>query len=264
MAYQRIESPANPRIRAARKMRDCPGKHAFLEGKKLISEAIQSGVTLGDVLLTEHFLNKEKTFVKSLENHSGSFYLVSDRVMNSVSDVESPPGLISIASMNLNATTGIPESFGGLLFSIRNPGNFGTILRAAEASGCEFLSFTSDCVHPFAPKVIRASSGSIFRVPLLEVPDVNAYLQKLRRKRVAICGLTPDGKISLFDTRRKSRVLAVIGSESHGLPDSLELDETWRIPMKGRTESLNAAMAATLCFYVLSRSFNSYDVSNSH
>lgn len=253
----RIESPANPRVRTARRIRDSRSEQALLEGKKLVSEAIDSKVKLEDVFVTERFLREENTFAEILKERSENICLVSARAMKSMSDVETPPGLIAIASLTTLATRGVPKTFGAFLFSIRDPGNLGTILRVAEAAGCEFLAFTADCVHPSNPKVIRASSGSIFRVPLLEVTDVNTYFQSLRQQGVSICGLATGGEVSLFHIHPQFPVLAVIGSESHGLPRSLKVDEMWSIPMKGKTESLNAAMAATLCLYRLGYAFRS-------
>jgi TrmH family RNA methyltransferase len=108
---------------------------------------------------------------------------------------------------------------------------------------------TSDCVDPYQPKVVRASMGSIFRVPFFEVQDPIEYLQKSTASGVHIYGMFPKGGHNLLKAKTLYPALLLIGSENEGLPENLPIEIRLSIPMKGNVESINAAMAATIGFY---------------
>jgi len=139
-----------------------------------------------------------------------------------------------------------------LLVSIRDPGNFGAIVRTAEAFGCEWIAYTADCVDPFHPKVVRSAMGSLFRVPVIEVHDKNLFLKEQSKRNVSTCGLETKGGQSLIHWKPKFPLIVCIGSESHGLPVDLPVDEKLSIAMKGSVESLNAAVAAAVFLYAIS------------
>jgi TrmH family RNA methyltransferase len=139
--------------------------------------------------------------------------------------------------------------FSALLLSIRDPGNLGTIIRTAEAAGADFVALSSDCADAYSSKVIRSSAGSIFRVRVLEIVNVADYLQQLKQDCITVYALAANATQSLNDLKPVFPSVIVIGSESHGLPKDILFKNKISIPMAGKVESLNAAVAASLAFY---------------
>jgi RNA methyltransferase, TrmH family len=127
---------------------------------------------------------------------------------------------------------------------VGDPGNLGTMLRSAEAAGVDGVVLTAGSVDPFNPKVVRASAGALFRVPVL-VSDLAA----VRNGGLRTIGTSSHRGTAHTSADLTGRIALVVGSEAHGLPDDALVDEWVTIPHHGRAESLNVAMAATvLCF----------------
>ena len=216
-----------------------------------MQEAISSGLTIEEILLTPEFWAMGREWLQPLEQQGTSILLITPSLLKSISAVETPQGILAVAR-KLEQASPLPlKQVGLLLVSIRDPGNFGAILRTAEACGVEWIAYSSDCVDPFQSKVVRASMGSIFRVRLIEVGDVPAFVDEQRKLHITVLGLARDGNQVLTDWTPRFPILVCIGSESHGLPKQLPLDATISIPMKGKVESLNAGVAAAVFLYSL-------------
>jgi TrmH family RNA methyltransferase len=140
--------------------------------------------------------------------------------------------------------------------ALADPGNAGTLLRSAEAAGFGAVLFTAGSVDPFAPKCVRASAGSVFRVGVVSGGEGTEVLDQVAatgRRRV---GTRPDDATPMGEADLRGPVAIVLGNEAHGLPASIDgrIDDWVAIPMAGRAESLNVAMAGTLlCFEVARR-----------
>jgi RNA methyltransferase, TrmH family len=248
-----IQSSSNPRIQAARKLLKRRKDKSFLiEGKKLFEEAIRSRLSFKEVFVTPEIWESKLPLFTDLERDHVPIYVSSAKILKTISDVETPPGLIGVVKRPEPPSTLRVERFALLLLSIRDPGNFGAIVRTAEACGCEWIAHTSDCADPFSPKVVRASMGSLFRVPLLEVRDWNNFVNQLRSSGTNVCALQSRGGIPLTTWKARFPILACIGSESHGLPQDLPVDEAITIPMQHEVESLNAAVAASVFLFWIS------------
>ena len=248
-----IESPSNPRIVRAKKIGKKYNENLFLiEGKKLLQEAASAGIFFEEIFVIPEVWPNNQIFLKALERQGTNVSLVTLNLLKSISDVESPQGVLGIARKPVHVKPPTIAKFALLLISIRDPGNFGAILRTAEASGCEWIAHSSDCVDPFLPKVVRASMGSLFRVPLIEKKDPNFFLKQELPSEVQTCGLIPRNGRSLLEWRPEFPLVVCIGSETRGLPENLPLTEKLSIPMKGKVESLNAAVAAAICLYRIS------------
>ena len=141
-----------------------------------------------------------------------------------------------------------------VLADVNDPGNAGTLMRSAEAAGCAGIVCCGG-VDPFGPKTVRASAGAVFLVPVVEHPQVRLALAALGDARIHRVGLAAHGGVVLDAADLRGPVAFVLGSESHGLPDGLDraLDEVVTIPMVGRSESLNVAMAGTLAVFEAAR-----------
>jgi TrmH family RNA methyltransferase len=128
---------------------------------------------------------------------------------------------------------------------ISDPGNLGTIIRVAEASGADAVALTAGSVDPTNPKVVRSSAGALFHVPVI----VGATLADARSAGLRVVGTSSHLGAAHTATDLHSPVALVLGNEAHGLPDDADVDDWVTIPHRGRAESLNVAMAAAvLCF----------------
>ena len=133
---------------------------------------------------------------------------------------------------------------------LADPGNVGTILRSAEAAGAAGVVLTDGSVDAFNPKVVRASAGAVFRVPLV----VDVAVDVLPELAVPLLGAVATGGVPYDEAALDQPCALVLGNEAHGLPDALALDGLVSIPHVGGVDSLNVAMAATvLCFEALRR-----------
>lgn len=247
-----IQSSSNPRIRNVQKLLKNRNPHRFvIEGKKLVQEAIAARIVIEELFATPEYWALERASLEPLEKKGTSIFLITPSLLKSVSTVETPQGVLAVAqtpSLQRDSRIGRVALF---LISIRDPGNFGAIVRTAEACGVEWIGYSKDCVDPFQPKVVRASMGSLFRVPLREISDPFAFLQDRMKNKVAVYGLAATGNKSLLQWKPRFPLVVCIGSESHGLPEELPLTEKISIPMMGKVESLNAAVAAAVFLYAL-------------
>jgi len=244
-----LESSSNPRIQNARKVlaRKDPGLFV-IEGTKLFEEAIQSRMTFEEVFVTREAWNRNQNTMERLERENIAINFISARLAKHVSDLDTPPGLTAILRRPAPTKTAIRNA-SIFLVGLRDPGNAGTIIRSAEATGCDMVFYSSDCADPFQPKVVRASMGSIFRLPLIEIPDVYGFLNQQKTEQIRVCALVSIGGIRLDQWKPSLPVMVCVGSESHGLPADLPITERVSIPMEGKAESLNAAVAASVCLY---------------
>lgn len=129
-----------------------------------------------------------------------------------------------------------------------DPGNLGTILRSAEAAGVDAVVLTPGSVDQLNPKVVRASAGALFHVPVVE-----ATLTDVRAAGLALVGTSSHQGALHTEADWSGRVALVLGNEAHGLPDDADVDRWVRIEHRGRAESLNVAMAATLLVFEAAR-----------
>ncbi len=247
---KKIESLQNPRIKHLNRIiqRKIPG-YWIIEGKNLLMEALDSEIAVKEVFVTDRFWQRESHGLSHLEKPGCEIFIIPQSLMQKISDVSTPSGIMAVAEKVLPAERKTPVGFAALLFSIRDPGNIGTLIRSAEATGCDFIAYTSDCADPYQSKAIRASAGSIFRMPLVEITNTVSFLEDMKQSRIHTYALFPSGGENLFDASLRFPALLVIGSESHGLPEGLRAVNRISIPMAGKVESLNAATAGAICFY---------------
>ncbi|MEP7204382.1 MAG: RNA methyltransferase [Ilumatobacteraceae bacterium] len=172
-------------------------------------------------------------------------YELAPNVMERVASTESPQPVLGVVAMRSAA---LPDDATFVLVADRlaDPGNAGTIIRSAEAAGANAVVLTPGSVDPYNPKVVRASAGSLFRVPVVE-----ATLDQLRGFRRL--GTSSHRGDMYTDPVYHGRVALVVGNEAHGLDDDAHIDQWITIPHAGPAESLNVAMAATVLLFEVAR-----------
>ena len=269
MSYEEITSRQNPCVLYAcklseKKHRDKEGKFR-IDGVKLFYEAIKFGVPLETVLVTKKALERDKDLLSGLPT-GVDVRVLSDSVFEKVSEEKSPEGVICIAKRldklhkiatinNRTENSHIEELVGKSVFileSVRDPGNLGTVIRTAAAFGVEWLVMSSDCADIYNPKTLRAAMGTLFHQRILRVDDLSAAVKMLSKqgRRVHAAALGQNacllGKVKLAHTD-----CIAVGNEGHGLSDEVieACDERILIPMAEGTESLNAAVAASVCLW---------------
>lgn len=191
-----------------------------------------------------------------LENYE--YEIVSDSVFSAISDTKTPQGILCLVRMPEYALADLLKSDCPhllLLESIQDPGNLGTMLRTGEGAGVDGIIMNRSTVDLFNPKVIRATMGSLYRVPFVLVDDLAEVAGTLKRHGIALYAAHLKGT-ETYDTPDYTKGTAfLIGNEGNGLSDETAAlaDAYIRIPMEGKVESLNAAIAATLLMYEVHR-----------
>lgn len=138
-----------------------------------------------------------------------------------------------------------------VLAAVQDPGNVGTLIRSADAAGCDLVVLTAGSADPYAPKTVRASAGSLFHVPVATGADITALRTAFAAADVAVAATSGRADHDLFDVDLPGRIAWVMGNEAHGIDQELldASDMTVRIPLAGRAESLNVQAAATVCLF---------------
>ncbi len=228
------------------------------EGRKMFLEAPAERVRA--VYVEEHFLETASEEIR--EKLSGLEYeTVSEEVFAKISDTKSPQGILCVVSQERYALERLIHPLNGekplllALEDIQDPGNLGTLIRTAEGAGVNGIIVTQGTADRYHPKTTRASMGSIYRVPCVETPDLTETIERLRQAEINIYAahLKGTGYYDAFDYTKGTAFL--IGNEGNGLRQETadEADVYIRIPMEGRVESLNAAIAGTLLMYEANR-----------
>ncbi len=252
-----ITSKNNPIIKSVKSLQGKAGRKKsglfFVEGLRIVQEALDTlPCDVHSVVLSQSFKKlNEKGFKKYSENFN--CYLVSDSVFSEISDTETPQGVLAV----LRHT---PLSFNSFSFndnriiildSVRDPGNIGTIIRTAEAMGFNSVFLNVGCADLYSPKVLRSTMGSVFRLNIYEaISNADIGLFKENGYTVVSTALSSTA-ISLKEAIIPEKAAIIIGNEANGISsDILDIsDITVKIPMKGKTESLNAAVAAAITMY---------------
>lgn len=250
-------SPHNPRIEHVRELRTPRrrrerGRFLF-EGPTLLGEAQRSGVAIEELYGTETALAAHVPVVAALEGAGIPVFVLPERTLARLSDLETPPGLLAVALQPSSDPATILGRPGPvlLLAGINDPGNAGALLRSAEAFGAAGVLFGRGSVDPFAPKVIRAAMGSLFRLPIAGVTS-EELLEAAAAAGRAVVAATLDGE-PLATADLPQRVVVAVGNERHGVGRFLpRWDRAVRIEQASTTESLNAAVAGSILLYALS------------
>lgn len=203
--------------------------------------------------VSEHFLEKEEHRVL-LERSGADYETVSDHVFAHMSDTSTPQGILAVVRMPEYSFSGLLRGGAARLLvleDIQDPGNLGTMFRTAEGAGMSGVIVSKNTVDLFSPKTVRATMGSIYRVPFFVSEDLKETLRQLSQAGVHSYAAHLRGTC-WYDEPDYTRASAfLVGNEGNGLKDETAAcaDTYVKIPMEGRLESLNAAMAAGIFMY---------------
>ena len=261
---ERIDSASNAKIKWAaslhqRKERKHRGEFVA-EGVRLAEMAVASGWPLRFCIATETALVNKRVqrIVVELESKGCPIYVVSPNIYKKASATESPQGILLVmesVQITLAELSAKNNSLVIVLDRIQDPGNVGTIIRTADAAGFTGVLFSPECADLFSPKVLRATMGSIFRLGFSFPASLPEALEQYKKDGYSVLSSQLDG--SPVDERQDvaSSVILIIGNEGNGVSDAVKAVATHRLclPMRGGAESLNAAVAAGIMMYDLTR-----------
>lgn len=250
-----IGSRSNPtvaRFREARDGRD--SRSIFVEGRRLLEELLDSTLTPREAAVTVAVGKDPRTapLIEALRDRGAAVHTVTPPVMEFITDLESPPGIavradrphpFAISSLE---TLGAPTPLIVLLDALQSPANVGAVIRSAEAAGITAVGILPGTADPLSPKALRSSAGSAFRVPIFRTESVES-LVALFPTPPALLAADAAGPRTYSEWDWRNPCVLVLGSEARGV-ESKSLGtltvERIKIPMAGRVESLNVAVAA--------------------
>jgi len=255
-----IVSTSNKHIVEARKLKQRKYRQAsgrfMVEGLQLLHMALDAGAAPHEVFYCEEQLVSPEAaaLLEGFRRAGGELLRVSPRVMQALSERDEPQGLavsFAISEMPLTSLTLSGRDLVVVLDRLQDPGNLGALIRAADAVGAGAIVLVEPCVDPFDPKSIRGSMGSLFNVPVVSTADVSGLFAWLGKNGLRAVGADPHLGELWGEGLWKGGVALFLGNEARGLSKDLALHiQSWvRLPILGKAESLNVAVAGGILMY---------------
>lgn len=256
MEFLSVTSRENPlikavsRLKSSSKERKNQGKF-IVEGLRICSDCAENGVRFNTLILTEKFLETKKETAEILAENAEKTVVVPEFVFEKIADTDTPQGVLAVVE--------IPDKISEIdkngryiaLENLSDPSNLGAISRTAEALGISGIIVSGNSCDPYSPKALRASMGTLLRMPVIIADDFVEFLQTSGLKLFA-CVVRGGKKIT--DVTFSDGAAVLIGNEANGLTDSaISACEKITIPMSGSAESLNASVAAAIAMWELKR-----------
>jgi len=258
-----ITSKENKIYKHALKLKTRKGREGsseyLIEGPNLLKEALREGAEVREI-----FISSDK--LESLEGELGNIEELGDRVLTlspslflSLTDTVNPQGVIAIVGMS--NLLSLENAFGEdvlnessniiILDRLQDPGNIGTIIRTADAAGFDLVVLVKGTGDPYQPKVVRSATGSLFRMKFTKVSDYDELIDLVHKAGLKFFATAMDAERAYYECDLTKGCAIAIGNEGNGISEELldKADIKIRIPMEGRTESLNASVAAGILMY---------------
>lgn len=234
-----------------KKFRDEAGVYV-IEGIKMIKEAIEEKTSIKKIVICEECLKAGDLEQKILyEIAKYDCIYVNSKVYNSLTDVVAPQGILAvIAKPNKDTKINYDQDIILALDGIQDPGNLGTILRTADSVNLKQILVTKNTADAYNPKVVRSTMGAILRIKIIETEDLAKTLKEAKKNKFKIVATSLDTNNSIYDISYNKKVI-VIGNEANGVSKEIQelADNRVKIPMLGKTESLNASVATGIMLY---------------
>lgn len=253
---QTITSKDNELIKHIRKLKDKKyrdeSNEYVVEGVKLVEEAVKENAKIKQIIVCEDTTRTYEipTHIM-LEIAKYECISVSDKIFNIITQVTNPQGIMAIIEKNAqNAKIDYTQDIIVVLDDVQDPGNLGTILRTVDSIGLNQIIVSKGTADAFNSKVVRSTMGAIFRIKIIEVENLAQAIKEMRKHhfKLMVTSLQTKNSIYVIDFYKK---IIVIGNEANGVSKEIQdmADEKAKIPMLGRTESLNASVAAGVVMY---------------
>ena len=253
---QTITSKDNELIKHIRKLKDKKyrdeSNEYVVEGVKLVEEAVKENAKIKQIIVCEDTTRTYEipTHIM-LEIAKYECISVSDKIFNIIAQVTNPQGIMAIIEKNAqNAKIDYTQDIIVVLDDVQDPGNLGTILRTVDSIGLNQIIVSKGTADAFNSKVVRSTMGAIFRIKIIEVENLAQAIKEMRKHHFKLMVTSLQTKNSIYDIDFYKKII-VIGNEANGVSKEIQdmADEKAKIPMLGRTESLNASVAAGVVMY---------------
>ncbi len=255
-----LENPRSPRVRAVAKLTKRSARQEtglfLLEGPQAAREALAYRPdTVVELFATPTAMERHPDLREAARDAGVEVEFTTEAVLDAMADTVTPQGIVAVARQ---APTSLKDVFAAapkllaICEEVRDPGNLGTIIRAADAAGADAVILTGRTVDPYNPKVVRATTGSLFHVPVAVGADLASTIERAHAAglRVIAADVGGDDFLARRDILREPTAW-LFGNEARGLEDDAVAlaDLSLRLPIYGRAESLNLATAASVCLY---------------
>ncbi len=257
-----LENPRSPRVRAVAKLAKRSARQEtgrfLLEGPQAVREALRFAPDAVEELYATPTAMERHGDVRDDAGSAGiDVRFATEAVIEAMADTVTPQGVVAVARQTPTSVRDVFVASPRLIAiceEVRDPGNLGTIIRAADAAGADGVVLTGRTVDPYNPKVVRATTGSLFHLPVALGGELAAVIQRAHDAGLRVLAADVDGD-DLLEARAQGLLAEptawLFGNEARGLDEaSVALaDRSLRLPIFGRAESLNLATAASVCLY---------------
>lgn len=255
-----LENPRSPRVRSVAKLTKRSARQEtglfLLEGPQAAREALAYRPdTIVEVFATPTAMEKHQDVRDAAKAAGIEVVFTAEPVLDAMADTVTPQGIVAVARQSptsLKDVFGASPSLLAVCEEVRDPGNLGTIIRAADAAGADAVILTGRTVDPYNPKVVRATTGSLFHLPIAVGADLADVVARAHATGLRVVAADVGGEDFLAHRPTLAEPTAwLFGNEARGLDDDALglVDLTLRLPIYGRAESLNLATAASVCLY---------------
>jgi RNA methyltransferase, TrmH family len=263
-----IQDPSQAEIKGVAKLTKKEARSEtglfLLEGPQGLKEALDRPKLIEKLFATESFEEKYPDLISRARDSRVSVNLVSEGVLKELSDTTTPQGVVAVCQqfhVSIDDVIASKPTLVAFLAQIRDPGNAGTVLRAADAAGADAVVFSKGSVDIYNPKVVRSTTGSMFHLPFVIDADIPASLDKFKQAGLSVLAADVAGASlsSIPSADLAKPTMWLFGNEAWGLEPEVSAlaDKLVQVPIFGAAESLNLATAASVCMYASAFAQNS-------
>jgi TrmH family RNA methyltransferase len=227
----------------------------LIEGIKMVEEAIRDNAGVKMVVASPTLVQHHgKAVLTQAEAGSIDILWISEKLMDAVSESKTPQPVMAVVGMSKHSEDELFAHGSKLIIiahQLQDPGNLGTIIRTAEAVAAAGIALTPNTVDPYSAKAIRASMGSILRLPIVGVGEIKAFMKRCKKMGFQTVATMVTGEKTPFDIDLTKPTVVILGQEGAGLPQAsmADVDLRVRIPMATTIDSLNVATSAAVILY---------------
>jgi TrmH family RNA methyltransferase len=231
----------------------------LIEGVKMVEEAIRDKAGVKMVVASPALIQHHgKAVLKLAEAGSIVIFWISEKLIDAVSESKTPQPVMAVVGIKEHTEDELFAHGSKLIVvahQLQDPGNLGTIIRTAEAVAAAGIALTPNSVDPYSAKAIRASMGSILRLPVIRVGEIEAFAERCKKMGFQTVATVVTGEKTPFDIDLTKPTVVILGQEGAGLPPHImaDVDLRVRIPMSETIDSLNVATSAAVILYEMMR-----------
>ena len=253
---QSISSKENELIKHIKKLKDKKERDIsneyVIEGIKLIQEAIQENVNIKQIIVCDD-CDKTEGISKDLMYEIAKYdcVYVTKKIFKYISEVQEPQGILAVIEKNnTDREIDYTQDIIVALDDVQDPGNLGTILRTVDSIGFTQILVSKGTADSYNPKVVRSTMGAIFRIKIIECEKIEKILKEIKKHKFKVVVTSLQTENTIYEINYNKKVI-VIGNEAKGVEQKIQqiADEKIKIPMLGKTESLNASVATGIVLY---------------